>query len=88
MARAYRYCVGDWPCPAEVEIGAAIERFGQAAVLPGGLSVRQARAIRYAGDVISAYRARAASDDWAKWAETNPAAAALLERAMVLSGEQ
>ena len=59
-----------------------VEKFGLAAVLPGGLSIRQARAIRYAEDVVTAYRARASSDNWAEWAERNPAANRLLERAM------
>jgi hypothetical protein len=71
MARAYAFCAGSAPFPAEMELARAVRAFGVKAVT--GRDTLTAREIRdcmtadFAEKVIGFYRAREASGNWAEW---------------------
>lgn len=78
MTRAWAYCLGDGPSPPEIELLAAIDRFGAASVYGRTLRAEEIQAMLLVDNVVTAYRSRAASDNWAEWAARNPAANLLL----------
>ena len=82
-ARAFRYAEGDGPAPAELEGAQLVDRFGAAAVFGKDLlSVRDMRRMSTVENIVNAYRARAQSENWAEWAQANPALSRLLNAAI------
>ncbi len=70
--------------PRELELYSVIQTYGAAAVMGrSNLGYGEIRRMNIALQVVRHYRERAASGDWAKWAENNPQAAALLNQAMM-----
>jgi hypothetical protein len=83
-AAAYEYAAGEHldtppPQPFELQLLGYIDRFGVEAVVGRPiLSAGEIRRMIAAHNVYTAYRSRAASDDWAKWAHEHPTYAAIL----------
>lgn len=81
MARALAYAQGDGPAPVELEMLQMIDRFGVTAILgptPGAGVLRRLLGVER---IVSAFRAREASENWAEWAAQHRADNALLTRA-------
>jgi hypothetical protein len=62
----------------ELELLAAVDRFGAQAVFGRPLGVGEIKRMRMAEDVVKAYASRAKAGDWVAWADGNPRDAALL----------
>ena len=69
----------DQPAPEELKAALMAEKFGTEAVLGQGAQGRGLlEGMSLALRIVRAYQARAASDDWVKWAKANPDANKLL----------
>jgi hypothetical protein len=83
MARAYAYCIGRAPFPAEIELSRAIKEFGAMAIT--GRNVLSAREVRdclcaqSADRFISIYHARRESD-MGNWDNAHPVEARMIAR--------
>ena len=72
MSAAYTHAEGGRTSP-EIRLAGQIERFGVLAVMGRTiLFAREYYAIRAAEVIVSAYRSRAKSDNWAAWANEHP----------------
>ena len=81
MAAAYAYADGG-QMPAEIRLLREVDRFGAQAVFGRTLGAKEIRRMMIAENIVNAYRARAASENWAAWETDNPQVAALLNAAM------
>lgn len=81
--RAYEYAADGKhnPAPLEYRLATQVYKFGFDAVLGAGPHPKRLLdSMSMAQNVVSAYRSRASSSDWAKWASDNKGAADLLAR--------
>jgi len=78
VAAALQYAEGDGRLPAEIELLAAVDRYGSNAVFGRVVGAGEIRRMNAAENTIRAYRDREQSDDWPKWARDNPGLARLL----------
>ena len=76
---AFRYAETGKNPPREIADVSYIDRFGVMAVYGRPvLSCNEIQRMILAENIVSAYRGRKNSDNWAKWASDNPADARLL----------
>jgi hypothetical protein len=73
--------------PRELELMGYVTRFGAAAVFGRTPGAGELRRMIAAENVVNAYNARKASENWAEWASANPAANRLLIKAMQAAEE-
>lgn len=85
MAAAYRYAAGDGLPPHEFLLGLNFRRYGVETVLGRPIGAGEAQRIHLVMAIVGAYQARAASENWAKWAADHPDDNALLNRVMELT---
>ena len=81
--RAYEYAADGKhnPAPLEYRLATQVYKFGIDAVLGAGPHPKRTLdSMNIAQNVVSAYREREASGDWAKWASDHKGAADLLAR--------
>jgi len=64
-----------------------IQKYGAEAVMGRALWHEEILAFNAIQRIISAYSAKTAAKDWAKWAQDNPSDNAILTEAMKLAGE-
>jgi hypothetical protein len=72
VARAFAYCLKRAPEPKWAQLGRHVEHYGIEAVF--GRSVLyeyEMDAMLTSRNIIKAFRARAASDNWAEWEKNN-----------------
>jgi hypothetical protein len=81
IATAYRVADGCNCHSRELDLLAAIDRFGGQAVMGRPLGAGEIKRMIVAEQVVEAYRGRERADNWAAWADANPYYAALLARA-------
>ena len=76
---AYRYAESGGRLPYEIVQLSYIDRFGVRAVLGRDeLSYGEIQRMLTSENIITFYRSRTASDNWAKWTNDNPEASELL----------
>ena len=73
--------------PRELELMGYVTRFGAAAVFGRTPGAGELRRMIAAENVVNAYNARKASENWAEWASAYPAANRLLIKAMQAAEE-
>ena len=84
MTSAYAYAEDGGQIPDELVLVRSVEKYGAQAVYGRPLSFHEIRMMTLADNVVDAYRERARSDNWAKWAQANPGKARLLSEAAML----
>lgn len=82
IAAAYRYADGRGEMPDELMLLSYAERFGAEMVFGRLPTFKELRRMILAENVVSAYKSRAASDNWVFWSQENPEQDALLVLAM------
>ena len=75
---ALRFARGEGGVPAEIETGRLINRFGVSAIYSGPMGYGEMIRINITENIVSAYRGRKASDNWAEWATQHPEYSRLL----------
>lgn len=86
MSSAYNYAEGG-PITDELILAWSVDRYGAQAVYGRTLSFQEIRTMDMARNIAEAYYERQHSDNWASWAERNPAKARLLNMAARLVEE-